>query len=181
MLTAVRYGYDPRANEYRYIERTARIISNILRNPSLLRKSDLRLVAVVSKSVLSKNTAETFLEMLDEEGIEYSTYSYVIDEGNVVRRLIDVGLDHKDATLLIDLVKAFPIIIDRLRRSDRASPERIRDSLRQELGEEYDFMADIYSEALRLGRRLTIKEAKRRANMNKAFSLDILKSLKIIE
>ena len=50
-----------------------------------------------------------------------------------------------------------------------------------ELGDEYGFIADTYAEALRLGRRLTIKEAKRVANLNKAFREDILKSLRIID
>jgi len=181
VLIAVRYGWDPRANEYRYIERMAKVVSSIIRNPSLLMRNDRLLVSVVPRSVLSKDTAQTFLGILDKEGISYATYSYVIDEGDVVRRLIGAGLDHREAYLLIDLVKAFPRIMDRLRQSDKPLPDRIRDYLEKELGEEYGFIADACAEALRLGRKLTVKEARRATNPCKAFREDILKSLGLID
>jgi len=68
-------------------QRMTKIASNILKNPSLLRKSGLRIVAVAPRSILSKNMAQTFLEMLEKEGIEYSTDSYVIDESQIISSL----------------------------------------------------------------------------------------------
>ncbi len=107
--------------------------------------------------------------------------SYVIDESQIISSLLESGLEHKEATILIDLVKTFPSIIGHLWRSDKPLSEGIREYLRHELGDEYSFIADVYAEALRLGRRLPVSEAKRVTNLSKAFREDILKSLKIID
>lgn len=174
VLATARYCNKPWVNDFAYIDRMAKVASRLAR----LGDSDLKVVAVVPRTVLGRDVAQRLLEELDKEGISYDTYSYWIpDQQDSLR---EAGLQPREAELLLDLTKALPRILPYLRRGGPLA-DRILEYLRADLGDELgdpELIARACGEALRLGRRLSRREAEALGLSRN--QIEILRSLNIV-